>query len=349
MNRDKKSIYKFNKTKGASFMKKMAGLTLALALSLSTLVGCGSQATQSNTSSNSTPANNTSSSAKPKVVVVLKTLSSQYWKFVQAGAQKAFADLNVDGKVIGPASESQIMEQVNMMQDALSQSPQALVVSPTQPPADIPTFQQYKQKGVPVLLIDTDAKWDDKTTFIGTDNLTAGKKAGELLASKLHKGDKVAIIGGALGNPAMDDRSKGAKDAMTAAGLQVVAQQPADSDKAKAMTVMENILQTNPDLKGVYAGNDDMALGALRAVKDKKLNVAVIGTDGTVEAVQSILDGGLAGTIAQSPYDMGYKGVEGAVKVIKGEKIDKRIDSGVDVITRDNAQKKLDFLKTIAK
>lgn len=326
-------------------MKKMAGLTLALALSLSTLAGCGSQATQSNNSA----ASNSSSNAKPKVTVVLKTLSSQYWKFVQAGAEKAFKDFNVDGKVLGPASESQIMEQVNMMQDTLSQSPQALVVSPTQPPADIPTFQQYKQKNIPVLLIDTDAQWQDKTTFIGTDNLTAGKKAGELLASKLKKGDKVAIIGGALGNPAMDDRAKGAKEALTAAGMIVVAQQPADSDKAKAMTVMENILQTNPDLKGVCAGNDDMALGALRAVKDKKASVSIIGTDGTVEAVQSVLDGGLTGTIAQSPYDMGYKGVEGAVKVIKGEKIDKRIDSGVDVITKENAQKKLEFLKSIAK
>jgi ribose transport system substrate-binding protein len=325
-------------------MKKLAGLTLALALSLSTFVGCGSQATQSNNA-----ASNSSSNEKPKVTVVLKTLSSQYWKFVQAGAEKAFKDFNVDGKVLGPASESQIMEQVNMMQDTLSQSPQALVVSPTQPPADIPTFQQYKQKNIPVLLIDTDAQWQDKTTFIGTDNLTAGKKAGELLASKLKKGDKVAIIGGALGNPAMDDRAKGAKEALTAAGMNVVAQQPADSDKAKAMTVMENILQTNPDLKGVCAGNDDMALGALRAVKDKKASVSIIGTDGTVEAVQSVLDGGLTGTIAQSPYDMGYKGVEGAVKVIKGEKIDKRIDSGVDVITKENAQKKLEFLKSIAK
>ncbi|WP_027417619.1 sugar ABC transporter substrate-binding protein [Aneurinibacillus terranovensis] len=326
-------------------MKKFTVLSMVLALSLSGLVGCSSsQSSQANI-----PSNGAGGSNKPKVVVVLKTLSSQYWKFVQAGAEKAFKDLNVDGKVLGPAAESQIMEQVNMMQDALNQNPNALVVSPSQPSAAIPTLQQYKQKGIPVLLVDTDAKWDDKTTFIGTDNLTAGKKAGELLASKLKKGDKVALIGGALGNPAMDDRAKGAKEALEQSGMVIVAQQPADSDKAKAMTVMENILQTHPDVKGVYAGNDDMAIGALRATKDKGLNIPVIGTDGTVEAVQSILDGGLAGTIAQSPYDMGYKGVEDAVKVIKGEKIDKRIDSGVDVITKDNAQKKLDFLKSISK
>jgi ribose transport system substrate-binding protein len=87
----------------------------------------------------------------------------------------------------------------------------------------------------------------------------------------------------------------------------------------------------------------------LRAVEAKGLDTKIIGTDGTQEAVESILSGKLAGTIAQSPYNMGYQGVENALKTIKGKKIKERIDSGIDIITKENAKEKLKFLKTISK
>jgi ribose transport system substrate-binding protein len=326
-------------------LKKVLTTTLALGVLMATVVGCGGQASETSKAGSGTDAKK---GDKPKVAVVLKTLSSQYWKFVEAGAKKAFQDFGVDGTVVGPASESQILEQVNKMEDVLNQKPDALVVAPTQPATAIPVFEKYKQAGIPVLLVDSDADWGDKTTFIGTDNATAGKIGGEALAKMLKKGDKVALIAGALGNPASDQRIKGAKDALTQAGMVVVAEQPADSDKAKAMSVMENMLQTHPDIKGVFAANDDMAIGALRAIEAKGLDIKVIGTDGTIEAVESIMAGKLAGSVAQSPYDMGYKGVENALKAIKKEQVEKRIDSGVDMITKENAQKKLEFLKSIS-
>ncbi|MEJ9212725.1 sugar ABC transporter substrate-binding protein [Bacillus smithii] len=323
--------------------KKVKLVGAAVALSVMTLIaGCG---TAANKSTSSNPSNN----GNKNISVVLKTLSSPYWQYVQAGAEAAGKKLGVNVKVVGPSSESQVMEQVNMIQDQLSQSPSALVVSPSQPDTVVPVLNTAVKQKVPVLLIDTDAKFDGKTTFIGTDNATAGKAAGKLLGSMLHKGDKVVLIAGALGNPATDERIKGAKKELIKEGMQIVAEQPADSDKSKAMSVMENILEKNKDVKGVFAANDDMALGALRAVQAKHLDIKVIGTDGTEEAVQSILNGDLAGTIAQSPYNMGYQSVENALKVIDGNKISSRIDSGIDVITKNNAQKQLDFLKSISK
>lgn len=332
-------------------MKKSALVSIVLALSLAVVAGCASQGGSSSAPASSDKGDKGGSSGqKPKVQVVLKTLSSPYWKYVEAGAKKAFQDLNVDGTVTGPASESQILEQVNMLEDALNKKPDALVVAPTQPSTAIPVLKKYKDKNIPVLLVDTDtADWADKTSFIGTDNATAGKKGGEYLASLLKSGDKVALIAGALGNPATDERIKGAKEALEAKGMKIAANQPADSDKAKAMSVMENILQNNPDLKGVFAANDDMALGALRAAEAKGLKIPILGTDGTVESIESILADKLGGTVAQNPYEMGYKGVENAVKAIKGEKVEKRIDSGVEVINKENAQKKLDFLKSLTK
>jgi ribose transport system substrate-binding protein len=322
-------------------MKKFSFLAIIVLLTSMILAACNS----SDEKTSGDNANGGDNEGKPKVTVVLKTLSSQYWKFVEAGAKQAFEDFGVDGTVLGPSSEDKVIEQVNMMEDTLSQGPDAFVVAPTQPPTAVPVLEKFKEQGIPVLLVDTDVDWDDKTTYIGTENYIAGQKAGELLASMLNKGDKVALIAGALGNPATDNRIKGAKEYLEENGFEIVAEQPADSDRAKGMSVMENILQTNPDVKGVFAANDEMALGALKAVQDAGLDIKVIGTDGTVEAVESIIAGGLAGTVAQMPYDMGYLGVENAVKAIKGEVVEKRIDSGVDIITAENAEEKLSKLK----
>ncbi|SIQ45587.1 sugar ABC transporter substrate-binding protein [Domibacillus enclensis] len=289
------------------------------------------------------------SGGNESVSVVLKTLSSPYWKYVEAGALAAGEELGVDVTVVGPSAESQVIEQVNMLEDQVSQSPGAIVVSPSQPDTVVPVLEQAAQTDLPVLLIDSDAEFEGKTTFIGTENFTAGQEGGKLLASMLQKGDKVALIAGALGNPATDDRIKGAKEALEEAGMDVVAEQPGDSDKTKAMSVMENIMEKDGDVKGVFAATDDMALGVLRAVEAKGMDTKVIGTDGTEEAVESILGGGLAGTIAQSPYNMGYQGVENALKAINGETVEERIDSGIDIITEENAQEQLDFVKSISK
>lgn len=250
--------------------------------------------------------------------------------------------------IVGPSAESEVIQQVNMLEDQISQSPDAILISPTQPDTVIPALERAA-KDIPVVLIDSDATFNGKTTFIGTENFSAGQEGGKQLANMLQKGDKVVLISGALGNPATDERIKGAKAALEEAGMVIVSEQPADSDKTKAMSVMENILEKDQDIKGVFSANDDMALGVLRAVQAKNLDIKIFGTDGTEEAVKSILDNGLTGTVAQNPYNMGYQGVETAVKAISGESIDSRIDSGITIITKENAQEHLDFLKSISK
>lgn len=324
-------------------MKKVLSLLFVVSLVL-TLVACGSSSESVQKPDDSAAKN---SNDGPTIYVVLKTLSSQYWKFVEAGANTAGKDLGVNVVVLGPPSEAHIVEQVNMLEDVLGQNPAAIVTAPTQPTTVIDVFNRAKSQNVPVLLIDTDADWADKHTFLGTDNFSAGKEGGKLLASMLKPGDKVALLEGARGNTAMDDRIRGAKEVLEEAGMVVVAQQPADSDKFKAAGVIEAVLQTNPDLAGIFSSNDDMAVGALSATKVSGLKIPIIGTDGTIEAVELIISGELAGTIAQSPYDMGYEGVAYALKVINGEQIDQRIPANVNIITSDNAQEFLEFLKSI--
>ena len=289
----------------------------------------------------------TAGSGKTKVAVVLKTLSSEYWKRVVAGAEEAAVDFGVELIKLGPPSEDAVEQQINMVQDVLTQNPVALVFSPSQPPTAVNVLLSAKAKGIPVILVDTPMSegFEDYVTFIGTENYTAGKLGAEAVIKKLGPGSKkIIIIEGAPGNPTTTQRADGAADAFTKAGYQIVSRQPGYSDRERAYTTVQNILQANKSVDAVFCSNDEMALGSLRALEQAGVKALVIGTDGNKDAIQSILAGGLFGSIAQKPEMMGYLGVEYALKASRGEAIDKRLDSGVDIITIENAQAALDAL-----
>lgn len=286
------------------------------------------------------------SDERPAVVVVLEGLDTEYWKIVEAGANKAFLDLNIDGQVLAPNYTT--LTKATLLKNVLRQNPDALIVTPNQPSSIIPIFMEYKKKNIPVLFVDTEADWNDKTAYIGTDNPALGKKAGELLASMLQPGDKVALIGGISVNA--DERIKGAKESLEAAGIKIVEQQFEHvDDTAEVRAVMSNILktnryQTNSDIKGLFATYDTLALKALKVIEEEGLKIPVVGADGIMDMVKAIEAGTLTATVQQNPYDMGYLSVENALKAINGETVETRIDSGIDIITKDNAKEKLDFL-----
>lgn len=286
---------------------------------------------------------------KVKVAMVLKTLSSQYWKIVAAGAKDAAKKHNVDLIVLGPPSEDAVEQEINMVQDVLAQKPAVLIFSPSQPPTAVNVLEKAKAQGVKVILVDTGmpAGFNDYDSFIGTDNVAAGKAGGQALAAQMKKGSKFILLDGAPGNPSMTDRCDGAKQVLQAAGMVVASRQPAYSDREKAYTVTQNILQSNPDIGGVFAGNDEEALGALRAIQQSGKKVPIIGVDANADNLKSILAGDLYGSVAQGNYDMGRLGVEKALELVAGKSIPKRIDSGATMITKANAQKLLDFRDSI--
>jgi len=284
-----------------------------------------------------------------KVGMVLKTLSSQYWKIVAAGAKAAAEKNNVDLILLGPPSEDAVEQEINMVQDVLSQNIDVLVFSPSQPAASVNVLLQAKAKHVPVILVDTGmpASFTDYATFIGTDNIAAGRAGGKALAAQLRPGNKVILLDGAPGNPSMSDRIKGAEEVLKAAGMVIAAKQPAYSDREKAYTVTQNVLQSTPDIDGVFAGNDEEALGSLRAMQQAGKKIPIIGVDATEDALKAILAGDMYGSIAQGNYDMGRLAIEKAIELKASKGIDKRIDSGATLIVKNNAQQLLDFRMTI--
>ncbi|AVX30325.1 monosaccharide ABC transporter substrate-binding protein, CUT2 family [Carboxydocella thermautotrophica] len=327
-------------------MKKFLKIISLIVILSLVVAGCGTK--KNETAQNNNEQNSGATQQKPKIAVVLKAVNSDYWKIVQAGAMDAAKALGVEVEVLGPNAETDIAGQTSIMEDQIVKKVSALVVAPSQPSAAVATFDKADAAGIPVLLIDTDANWDKKKSFIGTGNFAGGKIGGKFLAEKLGKGAEVVIIRGALGDATHDERVNGAKEELEAAGLKVVAIQPANSDRNMGMSVMENLLQTYPNVKGVFASNDEMALGAVRALKQaKKTDVVVVGFDGSPDALKSIKAGELSGSVAQSPYNIGKFGVEAAVKVVKGETIEKRIDTGTSMITKDNVDQAISDLEKI--
>ncbi|MFP3125721.1 sugar ABC transporter substrate-binding protein [Ectobacillus funiculus] len=282
---------------------------------------------------------------KPKVVVVLQELNTDLSKTIKAGIEKGFADFDIDGKVMAPDSQDSASNQIVLLKDVLKQKPDALIIIPIQSPASIPVFKEYQKRNIPVLMLYQDACWKDQTTFIGTDHLRLGKIAGELLSSFLQPGDQVVIIHDTKTNPAVNDRVMGAKETLGDGGIEIVAEQRGDDESRNVKLVISNILQTYPNIKGVFATNDNIALDALKAIEEKDLKIPVVGTDGTRGMLKAVEEEKLNVALAQNPYDMGYVSVEQALRAIKGEHVDKRIDSGVDIVTKDNAKSRIDFYK----
>jgi ribose transport system substrate-binding protein len=277
--------------------------------------------------------------AKPlNIAVIVKAVTSDYWKTVGAGVEAAMAaDPTITASFLGPNAETDIEDQIRIIESQISAKVDALAVAPSQADQVQPTLEKAVAAGIPVILIDTDIPgFTNKTAFVGTDNKLGGQLGGEFIVKALQSGDEVAIIRGAAGDPVHNLREDGAKEAMEAAGLTVVDVQPANSDRAMGQTVAENLLTANPNLKGIFATNDEMALGALNAAQAAGRTLVIVGFDATNDALMSIKEGGLSGSIAQFPTKIGELGTLTAAKVARGEAVEAFVNTGVEVVSKDN-------------
>ncbi|MDR7236517.1 sugar ABC transporter substrate-binding protein [Neobacillus drentensis] len=281
---------------------------------------------------------------KPTVVVVLKKGDSQYWKIMKAGMEKGFKDFGIDGKVIVP-NDSTTKKQSQLLIRTYKEKPDVIITAPISSSVS-PTLETFTD--VPILLVDTDLPIKNKTAYIGTNNLDLGKKAGAFLASQLQPGNKIAILGGDLTFPVFRERINGATISLKNAGIKIASIKTGIPDDPE--TIQHEIIKLmhdQPDIKGIVTTHDTIALAVIKELEEQGLLIPVIGPDGLTDMVEFIADGTVPGTMAQNPYDMGYLSVETAMKVAKGQNVDKFVDSGVDIIIKENAHDRLDFYKKI--
>ncbi|MCL1993596.1 MAG: sugar ABC transporter substrate-binding protein [Spirochaetes bacterium] len=275
--------------------------------------------------------------ARPQVAIVLKTLASPYWQSVLAGAREAAAIYGFDLIELGPPSEDHVIEQINMMEDIIARGVSGIVFAPSQPPAAVGVLNMARSAGIPVAVIDTPMPdgFDTFLTFIGSNNYEIGALGAQEMMRYLSAGDTVTILEGAPGNVAMTLRSDGAENVFRANGVVIQSRQPAFSDREQAFSIMQNVLQLGP-VDGVFAANDDQAVGALLALTQNNMTAVVMGVDGNSFAIESVRDGGLFGTVAQDAAGMGFLGVQSIYRYLNNLPVERHIDAPTPVITRDN-------------
>ena len=261
-----------------------------------------------------------------------------FWAAVQKGAEEAGVAYGVNVTVLAPPTESDVTAQIAQMEDAVTQGAGGIALAPTDPEALAPSVDAAMEAGVPVVFVDSNGS-NEGVTFIGTNNEVGAALAGQYLCDNLAPGAKVAILQGIISTTTGQLRADGAHNALTDCGLDLVAELPADWDTPKAQAVTEDILTQNPDLAGLFASNDNMALGAVEALRLQDLldQVMVVGFDANPNAAEAILAGDMEATIAQNPYNMGWLSVESLIKLINGETVDPVLDTGTLLVDASNA------------
>ena len=260
-----------------------------------------------------------------------------FWASVEKGAKEEAAKLGVDLVLVAPPQEGDVQAQINQVEDQLAKGVDAIALAPGDPNAFAPIVDEAIKSGVPVVFVDTNGI-NEGVTFIGTNNMNGAELAANFICDKTAKGSDVAILTGIESQSTALLRRDGAIKGFNNCGLNIVATQTAEWDTAKARSVTESIILKNPNIKAIFASNDNMGLGAIQALKDADMNdVVVVGFDATPDAATSILKGEMTATIAQFSYNMGAYGVKYALELANGGSIDPNIDTGTQLVTKENA------------
>ena len=262
-----------------------------------------------------------------------------FWAAVEAGAKAKGAELGVEVVVVAPPAESDVQAQITQIEDLIAQGIDGLAIAPTDPNALAPVVDAAKAAGVPVVFVDTRGI-NEGVTFIGTNNEVGAALAADFMCKNLPAGSDVAILQGLISQSTGQARADGSKKGLTDCGLKVVAEQTAEWDRAKGLSVTENILAGNPNIKGIFGSNDNMALGAVEALKaaSKLQDVMVVGFDANPDAAASILAGEMTASVAQAPGNMGGFSIEALVDLKAGKTLEAWIDTGTVLVTKENAE-----------
>ena len=335
--------------------KRVLAMLLAGVMTLSMTACGGSGGSGTKTDSGDQGGSSASGSAKYNVSVILKTLAAEYWQYVKSGAEDYAAEhpdeVTVDVK--GPSSETAFDEMQNMIETDLSSGTyDGLVISPLQSDT---AAQLVSGTKLPIVAVDTVFEGPEVVSFVGTGNEAAAKKGGEAAVEAAKAAGwtdiKCIEIAGVQGDETCSARMRGYEAGVTEAGGEFLSSevQYADATADRATTAMEAIMQTHPEgIAIICAHNDDTAMAAARAAAGHEAykNTIFLGFNGDRAACEAILSGQMTMSVAQMAYEMGYKAVETMVQALNGEKVEPVVDSGSDVVTPDNAQERLDTLKT---
>jgi ribose transport system substrate-binding protein len=262
----------------------------------------------------------------------ISTLNNPFFVTLRDGAQ---AEATAKGiKLIIVDAQDDPAKQIASIEDLMQKKVQVLLINPTDSDAVANVVKRATAAGIKVVSLDRSVNGAEVSAHIASDNVAGGKMAAEFLLEKIGGKGNVVELEGLPGSSAARERGQGFHSVIDGKpDVKVVAKQPADFDRAKGLSVMENILQGNKNVQGVFAHNDEMALGAQKAIEAAGLkNVAIVGFDATADAVAAVKEGKLAATVQQKPDLIGKKGVETAKLLIDGQPVEKNIPVPLELV-----------------
>ena len=306
-------------------MKKLVLSFVLLAALVFNLTAC-----QSQPAATEEPAAEEAAGAA-KIGLVVSTLNNPFFVSLKEGAEQKAKDMGMELVVLD--SQNDPAQELANVEDLLTQGVSLILINPTDSDAVGNAIIAANNKNVPVVTLDRGANQGEVVSHIASDNVAGGVMAGEHIVSLLGGKGKVVELEGIAGTSAARDRGQGFNDAIADTEIEVVAKQVADFDRTQGLSVMENILQAQPEIDAVFAHNDEMALGAQKAIEASGREIIIVGFDATDDAVAAVKEGKMSATVAQQPSLIGELGVETAKKILDGESVEDFVPVDLQLVT----------------
>ncbi len=271
----------------------------------------------------------------PTIGLSISTLNNPFFVDLRDGAKAAADRLKVTLVVLDAQNDP--AREASGIEDLIQKKVSVIAVNPTDSDAIVPTVKKVNAAKIPVVTVDRGANGGEIAAHIASDNVAGGKMAAEYVGKRLGGKGSVVMLEGIAGTSAARDRGKGFREGLKKfPGIKIVASQTADFDRAKGLQVMENILQAQKKIDAVFAQNDEMALGAIKAIEAAKRQkeMFVVGFDAIADALTAVKAGSMAATIAQQPKEMGRLAVEAAVKILNKQSVPKFTPVPLKLITK---------------
>jgi ribose transport system substrate-binding protein len=268
--------------------------------------------------------------------LAISTLQNPFFVTLRDGAQEAADAAGAELAVADAQDDAQT--QASDIDDFITRQVDVIVVNPVDSAAVVTSVEAANDAGIPVVTVDRASEGGEIAAHIASDNVQGGQMACEFLIEEIGGSGNVAQLEGIAGTSAAQDRGEGCQQALDDAGIELVATQTANFDREEGLSVAQNIFQANPDLDGLFAQNDEMALGAVEAAREAGIleDLVIVGFDAVDDALAAIEAGDMEGTIAQQPAEMGRLSVEAAVGIAGGEEVEENQPVEVLLVTQEN-------------
>jgi ribose transport system substrate-binding protein len=276
---------------------------------------------------------------KPTIVYIPKDTNSPYWLIVKSGADAAAEKYGAKVEMLGPSVPTDIATQVNIVNDQITRGVSAILLTAGDAKALASVTERAKKEGIPLITIDSGVTSDAPLSYIATDNVNAAKIAAEKLAELMDNKGEVVLMSFVAGSQTASEREKGfILGIKEFSDIDLVGTQYSLADASRAMNIMDNMLTAYPNLRGVFTGEEKTGAGVARQLElsGKAKDIKVVAFDASEQLIQALKNGTVDALIVQQPYQMGYQGVEFAMKVINGESIPKFVETPIVVVTREN-------------